>query len=65
MEARYKILERREATYLVLNRILLTNTKSKSSINFSIKNLIQDKTKALGGIFEDIYLYIGWNYCGK
>ena len=28
--------------------MLLKNTESKSSINFSIKNLIQDKSKSTG-----------------
>ena len=33
-EVRYGILQRREAAYLVLNWMLLTNTESKSSVFF-------------------------------
>ena len=47
-EVRYDILQRREATHLVLHRILLKNTESISSIIFSIKNLIRDKRKSTG-----------------
>ena len=41
MEVRYRILQSREEIYLVMNRMLLTNTESKTRIIFSIKNLIQ------------------------
>ena len=47
-EVRYKILQRREATHLVLNRRLLTKIESTSGIISSIKNLIQDKSKSTG-----------------
>ena len=56
MEVRYTILQRGEATFPLLNRTLLINTENKSSIIFSIKNLMQDKRKSI----ENIYMNIGW-----
>ena len=50
MEVRYRILQSREETYLVMNRMLLTNTESKTRIIFSIKNRL-DSWKII--------------YCGK
>ena len=38
---KYKSLQRREVTYLVLNWMLITNTESESNIFFSIKSLIK------------------------